>query len=66
MTNKSRTEDSLQSRTEGSHPSLSGEALQAAVGNFDCTSRVIPTIFGWEGEGVWVLKLQEGPDWVSG
>jgi hypothetical protein len=33
--------------------------------NYTCTSTAIPVIFGWEGEGVWALQMQEDADWVS-
>lgn len=59
-TNKSRTEISQRSSLDASD-----EALQATAANFTCTSTVVPTLFAWEGEGVWTLQLQQGPDWVS-
>ncbi|KAJ9299673.1 hypothetical protein DTO271G3_2557 [Paecilomyces variotii] len=31
--------------------------------NFSCNSTAIPTIFGWDGEGVWVLEPEEGEAW---
>lgn len=53
-TNKSRTERSL-----------GAEDLNAVVESQSCNSSVIPTLLGWEGEGVWVLQLEEGDAWVS-
>lgn len=44
---------------------LSDEDLRATTDSQRCTGTAIPTIFGWEGEGVWVLQLEEGDAWVS-
>jgi hypothetical protein len=52
-TNKSRTERSLRA-----------EDLKAVAESQTCNGSAIPTILGWEGEGVWVLQLEEGDAWV--
>jgi hypothetical protein len=55
--------------TETSHTerrSLSDEDSMVAAASYTCNGTVIPTIFGWEGEGVWVLQLEQGDAWVSG
>lgn len=43
--------------------SLGAEDLNAVVESQSCNSSVIPTLLGWEGEGVWVLQLEEGDAW---
>ncbi|RKU41799.1 hypothetical protein DL546_001795 [Coniochaeta pulveracea] len=44
---------------------LSDEDLRATTDSQRCTGTAIPTIFGWEGEGVWVLQLEEGDAWMN-
>ncbi|KAE9368219.1 hypothetical protein N431DRAFT_469942 [Stipitochalara longipes BDJ] len=51
------------SAAEDSRRSISDDDLQAMAANYTCTSTAIPVIFGWEGEGVWALQMQEGADW---
>jgi hypothetical protein len=43
--------------------SLVTENLEAVAESQNSNSSA--TIFGWEGEGVWVLQLEEGDAWVS-
>jgi hypothetical protein len=44
--------------------SLSDEGLQAAAADLTCETTAIPTIFGWEGDGAWVLDLEQSDVWV--
>ncbi|KAE8371285.1 hypothetical protein BDV26DRAFT_298934 [Aspergillus bertholletiae] len=41
----------------------SDEVRPDEVRDKPCTSTAIPTIFAWEGEGVWVLEPREGEAW---
>ncbi|KAI0964994.1 hypothetical protein F4678DRAFT_468007 [Xylaria arbuscula] len=43
--------------------SLGTNELNAVANSQICNSSAIPTILGWEGEGVWVLQLEEGDTW---
>lgn len=45
--------------------SLEETDLMAIAESQSCNSTQVPILLGWEGEGVWVLDLEEGDEWVN-